>query len=110
MVLILTEHGPPGTTEFYGSVNIVCDPDMQHAEYAILVQHDMTGMGLGGLLMRRIIAYARRRGIREIFGEVLTQNHSMLSLCQQLGFRLEANPHDQSVVTVRLPLGDAAPG
>jgi acetyltransferase len=109
MVLILTEHGPPGTTEFYGSVNIVCDPDMQHAEYAILVQHDMTGMGLGGLLMRRIIAYARRRGIREIFGEVLTQNHSMLSLCQQLGFRLEANPHDQSVVTVRLPLGDAAP-
>ena len=106
MVLILTEHGAPGTTEYYGSVNIVCDPDLQQAEYAILVRHDMTGKGLGGLLMRRIIAYARSRGIGEIFGEVLAQNHSMLSLCQQLGFRLETNPHDQSVVTVRLPLED----
>jgi len=104
MVLILTEHGAPGATEYFGSVNLVCDPDMQRAEYAILVRHDMTGMGLGGLLMRRIIAYARQRGLREIFGEVLSQNHSMLSLCQQLGFALEANPHDQSVVTVRLPL------
>lgn len=110
MVLILTEHGAPGTTEYYGSVNIVCDPDMQRAEYAILVRHDMTGMGLGGLLMRRIIAYARSRGIREIFGEVLSQNHGMLSLCQQLGFRLEANPHDHSVVTVRLPLDAAVDG
>jgi acetyltransferase len=104
MVLILTEHGAPGTTEYYGSVNIVCDPDMQKAEYAILVRHDMTGKGLGSLLMRRIIAYARGRGIKEVFGEVLAQNHGMLSLCQQLGFRLETNPHDQSVVTVTLPL------
>jgi acetyltransferase len=47
MVLILTEHGAPGTTEYYGSVNIVCDPDLQQAEYAILVRHDMTGNGLG---------------------------------------------------------------
>ena len=60
--------------------------------------------------MRRIIAYARSRGIREIFGEVLSQNHGMLSLCQQLGFRLEANPHDHSVVTVRLPLDAAVEG
>jgi acetyltransferase len=107
MVLILTDHGAPGTTEFYGSVNIVCDPDLQRAEYAILVRHDMTGMGLGTLLMRRIIAYARGRGIAEIFGDVLVQNHSMLNLCTQLGFRIEASSGDPGVVTVRLDLGSA---
>jgi acetyltransferase len=58
--------------------------------------------------MRRIIAYARGRGIGEIFGEVLGQNTPMLTLCKTLGFRLETNPRDASVVTVRLAL--AAPG
>lgn len=103
MALILTDHGTPGTTEFHGSVTIVCDPDMQRAEYAILVRHDMTGMGLGGLLMRRIIAYARSRGIGEIHGDVLAHNHSMLSLCTELGFRIEPG-NDPSMVTVRLDL------
>ncbi|MCG3169615.1 MAG: Protein lysine acetyltransferase Pat [Pseudomonadales bacterium] len=110
MVLLLTGHGAPGTSEFYGSVNIVCDPDLQRAEYAILVRHDMTGMGLGGLLMRRIIAYAKRRGIGEIFGEVLAQNHNMLNLCTQLGFRIEATAGDPGVVTVRLDLRGAGAG
>lgn len=109
MVLILTDHGTPGTTEFYGSVNIVCDPDLQRAEYAILVRRDMTGMGLGRLLMQRIIAYARARGIGEIFGDVLVENHSMLNLCRQLGFRTETDALDPTVVTVRLDLNVADP-
>ena len=54
----------PGRTEIYAVVRISADPDNERAEYAILVRHDMTGMGLGILLMRRIIDYARRRGIR----------------------------------------------
>jgi acetyltransferase len=57
--------------------------------------------------MRRIIAYARGRGIGEIFGDVLAQNHSMLNLCTQLGFRIEASSGDPGVVTVRLDLGSA---
>ena len=109
MALVLTDHGAPGSGEIHGSVTIVCDPDMQRAEYAILVNHDMTGKGLGTLLMRRIIAYARGRGIGEIFGEVLSHNTAMLGLCRTLGFHLETHPRDQSVVTVRLQLADTAP-
>ena len=109
MALVLTEHGTPGSAELYGSVTIVCDPDMQRAEYAILVRHDMARRGLGTLLMQRIISYAHRRGIGEIFGEVLTRNSAMLALCRTLGFSLELNPRDQSVVTVRLRLDRNAP-
>lgn len=109
MALVLTEHGAPGSTEIYGSVTIVCDPDMQRAEYAILVPHDMARRGLGALLMQRIIDYARGRGIGEIFGEVLAHNSAMLALCKKLGFRLELHPRDQSVMTVRLRLEQNAP-
>jgi acetyltransferase len=40
----------------------------------------------GPLLMRRLIEYARERGIFEIFGHVLRENRSILAICRLLGF------------------------
>jgi len=104
MALILTDRGAAGMTEIYGVVRIDTDPDKERAEYAVIVRHDMTGMGLGVLLMRRIIDYARAQGIGEIFGEVLTVNHTMRKLCKVLGFHEQHNPDDQEVVWVTLKL------
>jgi acetyltransferase len=36
--------------------------------------------------MQKIVAYGRGRGIREIFGDVLAENETMLDLCRRLGF------------------------
>jgi acetyltransferase len=48
--------------------------------------------------MQRIIDYARGRGIREIFGEVLRENKRMLKVCDQFEFSRTTNPDDQSIV------------
>jgi acetyltransferase len=104
MALILTEPGIAGRTDIYGVVRIIADPDNERAEYAIIVRHDMTGMGLGVLLMRRILDYARRRGIREIFGDVLQENRTMLKLCDVLGFKRERAPDEPGIVRVTLAL------
>jgi acetyltransferase len=104
MGLILTEPGIPGRTEIYGVVNIIADPDNERAEYAIIVRHDMTAMGLGIYLMRRIIDYARARGIREIYGDVLRENRQMLKLCGVLGFTESRVPDEPSLVRVTLRL------
>ncbi|MCO6442162.1 MAG: bifunctional acetate--CoA ligase family protein/GNAT family N-acetyltransferase [Nitrococcus mobilis] len=104
MALILTEPGIAGQTEIYGVVRIATDPDNEQAEYAIIVRHDMTGLGLGRLLMRRIIDYCRRRGTRLVFGEVLRQNTAMLHLCKTLGFQSHSVAEDPSLVRVELAL------
>jgi acetyltransferase len=104
MALILTEPGIPGTTEIYGVVRINADPDNERAEYAVVVRSDMTGMGLGVLLMRRIIDYARGRGIGEIFGDVLRENTTMLRMCDFLGFRRSASPDEPNIVRVTLTI------
>jgi acetyltransferase len=52
--------------------------------------------------MRRLIDYARSRGIGELFGDVLQDNVVMLALCRSLGFREE--PGEDRVVRVTLPL------
>ncbi len=105
MALILTDPGVAGQTEIYSVVRIATDPDNEQAEYAIIVRHDMTGRGLGRLLMRRIIDYCRRRGTRLVFGEVLQQNTIMLHLCKTLGFRQRPMPGEPGIVRVELELG-----
>ena len=104
MALILTEAGRPGTTDIFGVVRISADPDNDRAEYAVIVRGDMTGMGLGVLLMRRIIDYARNRGIGEIFGDVLRDNTTMLRLCDMLGFRRSSMADEPELVRVTLEL------
>jgi len=43
--------------------------------------------GLGSMLMEHLMEAARARGISRIEGEVLGENHRMLSLMRELGLR-----------------------
>jgi acetyltransferase len=101
MALVLTDPGPAGRTEIYGVVRLHADPDNDRAEYAILVRHDMTGMGLGVLLMRRILDHAASRGIREVYGDVLEDNATMRKMCRVLGFE-ESLTEEPGIVRVVL--------
>jgi acetyltransferase len=104
MALVLADHDQPGAAELYAVARFSTDPDQQKAEFAIAVRDDVTGRGLGTLLMRRLIDYARRRGIGEIFGLVLPENRAMLAICRALGFEESADPADPAVRLVRLRL------
>jgi len=104
MALVAVGPGQPGKAEVCGVVRLIADPDNEKAEYAILVDRNMMHLGLGTLMMRRIIGYARGRGIREIYGEVLQENDAMLNLNRALGFSVSVHPDDPSLrhVTLRL--------
>ena len=54
--------------------------------------------------MRRIIEYARKRGIGEIFGDVLRENTRMLQMCKKLGFIQARVPEEPDLVRVVLDL------
>ncbi len=81
-----------------GVVRIVADPDRVRAEYAIAVRSDLKGIGLGWRLMVRILDYCRARGVGEIFGEVMRENHKMIELCRALGFTISASPDAPELV------------
>jgi len=105
MAMIVTEiNSIPGKGTIWGVVRCNADPDMEKAEYSILIDRSMTGIGLGPMLMRYIIDYARKRGIKELYGEVLRENEPMLRLNRALNFKIQATPDDPGVVRVSLPL------
>ncbi|MGQ9371849.1 GNAT family N-acetyltransferase [Azospirillum sp. A39] len=100
MGLAVAEPGPPGVTALHGVAHLSVDADGERGEFAIMVAHDMGGLGFGPVLMRRLLDHARGRGVREVFGEVLMENRSMLRLCQALGFSRRSQPEDPGVVHV----------
>ncbi len=104
MALVLAEDGPAGEAAIGGVARLGADPDNERAEYAIIVGNELTGQGLGRLMMERLIAYAKARGIGELYGEVLRRNVPMLSLCKKLGFTEKVAPDDPTIVHVSLDL------
>ena len=54
--------------------------------------------------MTTLIDEARRRGMKEMEGFVLTQNQPMLRLAKRLGFRIESEPDDPTVRICRMTL------
>jgi acetyltransferase len=104
MGLVLADPGIAGKARIHGVVHLRADPDNERAEFGILVSHDMSGMGLGVLLMRRILDHARRRGIGEVHGDVLAENRTMRGLCRALGFEVSADSEDPGLVRVSLAL------
>lgn len=69
-----------------GVVRLKDELDEQTAEFAILVRSRLKGHGLGWLLMRRVIDYAREKGLRRVYGDVLAENSAMLQMAGELGF------------------------
>ena len=81
MALVAVEH----SGAFAGVVRLVFDPNFEAGEFAILVRTDLHGQGLGGALMQAIFNYARTRGAKRVWGDVLRENSEMLTLARELG-------------------------
>jgi acyl-CoA synthetase (NDP forming)/GNAT superfamily N-acetyltransferase len=74
------------------------------AEISILVDDEWQGDGIGSLLIEHLAALARRAGIEEFVGDVLTTNVTMLRTSADLAPGI-AREHgeDPEVVRVRIP-------
>ncbi len=71
-----------------GVVRLHLDDDRQGGEYAVIVRSALKGHGLGWLLMRRMIDYAKAAGLKRVHGYVLAENTLMLRMCAELGFKV----------------------
>jgi acetyltransferase len=92
------------TGEIIGVARLHSNSQYESAEYAIMVQSDLKGNGLGWALMQLLIDYAAAEGLKSLCGQVLTENTTMLAMCRELGFNVKADSNDASTVMVSLDL------
>lgn len=102
--LAVSEPEPPGEGLVGAVGRASIDGDGTGAEFALIVSRPLSGQGLGTLLMKRIIDWCRRKGLREVHGDVLAENTGMLRITDKLGFRRSHVQGEGGVVHVRLDL------
>lgn len=96
--LVVAEYAPPGEARIGAVVRAGVDADGRRAEFALTVNREFAGQGLGTYLMRRIVDWCRRRRLDAIYGEVLVDNHAMLHIADKLGFE-RSHLHGEGGVT-----------
>lgn len=87
-----------------GVVRLHDDDKHESGEFAILLRSHLKGRGLGWLMMKHMIAYAREHGLKAVRGQVLAENTTMLQMCGELGFHIRHDPDDPGTYQVELPL------
>lgn len=85
--LVLAEPEPPGEALVGGVVRAAIDVGTRRADFAILVSRFLAHQGLGTLLMKQLLRWAKLKRLEAVYGDVLQENSQMLHLAQQLGFR-----------------------
>ena len=96
--------------EIRAEARLYIGPTPDRAEFALVVDPALVGKGAGRALMQRLLDEARRRGLVDLWGAVLTENVNMLDLAQHLGATREAVPGEPGLVHVRFDLRDARVG
>ncbi|EGU60187.1 protein acetyltransferase, partial [Vibrio nigripulchritudo ATCC 27043] len=94
-----------GEKRIIGVARVLSDPENFDAEFAILVRSDLKGMGLGRVLMEKLISYCKERGTKQMSGMTMPTNRGMLMLAQKMGFELDIQFED-GIADMRLPLNE----
>jgi len=89
-----------GRTTAVGVGRYIVDASGRGCEFSIAVDDAWQGTGLAGILMHELMEIARSRGLATMEGIVLAANAPMLHFARQLGFTLQHDPEDRTVVRV----------
>jgi RimJ/RimL family protein N-acetyltransferase len=84
-------------------------PGRGDAEVAFVVTDAFQGQGLGGALLRRIIARADELGVDRLVADTLLVNHRMLAVFHHCGLAVATSFEDGVVHVTMTVRGDAAP-
>lgn len=90
--------------EIRGEARLHADAVDESGEFGVTVDPSFTGRGIGRALMQHLLDEARRRGLRAIWGDVLSDNSAMLDFVKRIGAHREFVPDEPGVIRVSFPV------
>lgn len=79
------------------------DP-VKGAEISVAVADEWQHQGLGRILLRHLVAYARAHGIPRLYSVDTLSNSRMRALARDLGFTAQPNPYDSNEIIYSMDL------
>ncbi|MGY3929164.1 bifunctional acetate--CoA ligase family protein/GNAT family N-acetyltransferase [Aeromonas simiae] len=103
MAFVAVGQEAPYQGQILAVVRAISTPDLQDAEFAVLVRSDLKGQGLGRIMMEKMVRYARDKGIGQLSGLTMPSNRGMIALARKVGFEVSVSLED-NLVSMVLPL------
>lgn len=91
-IAIVAELSENGERKLLGVGRLVGDPDLETAEYAVLVTDAWQDKGLGSLLTDYCIEIARQWGVKKIVAQTTSDNPRMIAVFQKRDFEIKIDP------------------
>jgi acetyltransferase len=93
--------------EIRGDARLHVDAATDSAEFGVAVDPGFTNQGIGWRLMQRLIDDAKRRGLCELWGDVLAENHTMLDFAKAMGAERRPIDSEPGLIRVTFRIRDA---
>ncbi|MGO2148591.1 MULTISPECIES: bifunctional acetate--CoA ligase family protein/GNAT family N-acetyltransferase [Halomonas] len=100
MAFIAEHQHADGRKEMLGVVRVWNDPDNIRTEFSVIIRDDLQGLGIGSLLMKKMVNYCTHIGTLEMIGKIMVDNHPMRALMKHLGFTCRYNMEEQVIDAV----------
>ncbi len=104
MALVAVINVQTESEEIIGISRYVTPPNQGVCEFSLSVSDRHAMQGIGTHLMLDLISHAKANGLQEMVGYVLSNNHKMLHLVAELGFKTSSINDDPDFKIVSLPL------
>ncbi|WP_394129952.1 bifunctional acetate--CoA ligase family protein/GNAT family N-acetyltransferase [Shewanella maritima] len=106
MAFIATMESEDGQEVTLGAVRASIDPDNTEAEFAMAVRSNYQGVGLGRVLLEKLIRYYKNNDTEVLTGFTMFENRSMANLAKSLGFTVSFDMEEQ-LIKMEMPLKKA---
>jgi N-acetylglutamate synthase-like GNAT family acetyltransferase len=98
---------PDGET-IIASALVAADAANENAEVAIAMHCDYKHKGVGWTFLDYVIGQEKRKGVRKLRSIESRDNHEVIALEQQMGFKASSYPGDASLMLLEFDLTDSA--
>jgi len=95
-----------GGTPLIATAVLACDPKFERAEVAITIREDFKNLGVGWELLSYLAKVARAKGVKILESIEERDNHAAIELERHMGFAVEADPDDPTLIIVRKQLAE----
>lgn len=103
MAFIALRIDKKGQHETLAVIRASIDPDNIDAEFAMIVRSDQQGLGLGQILLQKLINYQKSKGTTYLTGMTMLSNIGMAALAKKLGFQVQRDIEER-VINMSLQL------
>ena len=100
IAIVAERKRPDGEREILAVGRLAKSLDQEEGEFAVIVADHAQRLGLGTIILRRIVEMAKAEKLKRVTGNILAENVGMLKISERLGFQIKVEMGEEVATAV----------